>query len=94
MKKLGCICLCALLLLPALSLATEGSWGQINQPLSRAEGWQRIVQESAFALGEAHPYEEDASICILDYNTYPSIDGSTVCVPLAMELARQHLNLP
>lgn len=29
----------------------------------------------------------------LGYGTYPSIDGSTVCVPMAIEFARQHLGM-
>ena len=29
----------------------------------------------------------------MDYGTYPMLDGSTVCVPMAVEFARQHLGL-
>lgn len=72
----------------------EGSWGSINQEISRAEGWQDYVQETDFSLGEGTPYPGDETITVLDWGTYPSIDGSTVCVPMAMELARQHLDLP
>ena len=71
----------------------EGSWGSINQELSRAEGWQDYVAETAFPLGEGHPYAEGSDITVLDWGAYPSMDGSTVCVPLAMELARQHLDM-
>ncbi|MDL2318273.1 substrate-binding domain-containing protein [Eubacteriales bacterium OttesenSCG-928-A19] len=89
--------LCALLLCMAMATpgAAEGSWGQINQELARPEGWQRIVTDSAFALGErteigtldGRPLYEQA------FGTYPSLDGSTVAVPMAMEFARQHLGL-
>ena len=90
-----CCILCAVCLLaPILSLAEEGSWGQINQELKRSGDWTRIVTEPAFALGEGTPYAGDESITVLSYGSYPSLDGSTVCVPLAMELARQQLDLP
>lgn len=72
----------------------EGSWGSINQEISRAVGWQDYVQETDFSLGDGTPYPGDESITMLDWGNYPSIDGSTVCVPMAMELARQHLDLP
>ena len=79
-------------LVPAL--AEGGSYGQINQSLMPDEGWRRIVTDtSPFALGEARPFEEEDGVYLGDWGTYPSIDGSTVCVPLAMELARQWLGL-
>ncbi len=71
----------------------EGSWGQINQEITSPAGWEKFVENSPFSLdgkrqigdinGEAF-YE-------IGYGTYPSIDGSTVSVPMAMEFARQHL---
>ena len=71
-----------------------GSWSQINQSLARPEGWQRIVTDpSAFQLGEASPLG-NTGVSIRAWGTYPSMDGSTVCVPLAMELGRQWLDLP
>ena len=71
-----------------------GSWSQINQSLARPEGWQRIVTDpSAFQLGEASPLG-NTGVSIRGWGTYPSMDGSTVCVPLAMELGRQWLDLP
>ena len=76
------------------SAAAEGSWGQINQSLERGEDWTRYVQDPAeFSLGEAVPLEGQEGLYIMDWGTYPSLDGSTVCVPLAMELARQWLDL-
>ncbi len=70
-----------------------GSWGAINQDVERGENWQQIVTDSLFKLGEITPVNEDGFVnnhC--DKGTYPHIDGSTVCVPMAVEFARQHLN--
>ncbi len=70
------------------------SWGSINQIIEKQEGWQKIVSDSPFTLGEiaertnADGWVEQYSID----STYPTIDGSTVCVPMAMEFARQHLD--
>ncbi len=69
-----------------------GSWGAINQEVSRGENWQQIVKNSPFKLGE----KEICSGELEEYNqskkgSYPNIDGSTVCVPMAVEFARQHL---
>ena len=65
----------------------------------RPEGWKQIVQKSTFALGskeKAGTWEGEngpEDYYAMDWGTYPSIDGSTVCVPLAAEFARQHLGL-
>ena len=91
--------LTALTILAVLSLSCSafsesGSWGQINQSLARGENWQRYVTErNDFQLGEKKPYEGSDSLFVQAWGDYPSIDGSTVCVPLAMELARQWLDL-
>ncbi len=105
--------LLCLLLTFALSLSLTGclfknggepdrlsSWGHINQIVSRAADWQRIVENSSFQLGEKKLEESwiggdgkrinDYSI---SYGSYPHIDGSTVSIPMAVEFARQHLNL-
>ncbi len=69
-----------------------GSWGAINQDVERGKDWQQIVTDSPFKLGEITPVTEDGytnNYC--DKGTYPHIDGSTVCVPMAVEFARQHL---
>lgn len=70
-----------------------GSWGAINQDVSRGENWQQIVTDSPFKLGEicsvTNEYGYTENHC--DKNTYPNINGSTVCVPMAVEFARQHL---
>lgn len=74
-----------------------GSWGQINQTLTRPEGWKQIVTNSKFQLGERYIngfwYEDDETVYYygMKFDTYPSIDGSTVAVPMAVEFARQHL---
>lgn len=94
-QKIMALGAAAVLALNAAGCAhAEGSWGSINQEISRAVGWQDYVQETDFSLGDGTPYPEDESITMLDWGNYPSIDGSTVCVPMAMELARQHLDLP
>lgn len=91
MKKMLCL-LMALCLVPLMAFA-EGSHVQINQPLDKPEGWEKIVEESPYQLGETAPYG-DGSFSVRGFGNYPSIDGSTVSVPMGMELARQLLNLP
>ncbi len=79
----------------AFAEGTGSSWSQINQSVARGDDWQRFVQSpSDFQLGEAKPLEGSENLFVCDWGEYPSIDGSTVCVPLAMELARQWLDLP
>jgi phosphate transport system substrate-binding protein len=74
-----------------------GSRGSINQTITRSKDWRQIVTDSTFQLGEKsvkgfwyvpNGTEDYYSI---DYGSYPSIDGSTVAVPMAVEFARQHL---
>ncbi|MBO5502032.1 MAG: substrate-binding domain-containing protein [Clostridia bacterium] len=72
---------------------TSGSWAQINQSMERPDNWQSYVENSLFTLGSGMPMEDYPEYTLLDWGTYPSIDGSTVCVPLGMELARQHLGI-
>ncbi len=97
MKKLLCVILaCMMILFPCLAEEAEqtGSWSQINQAVSRGENWRRFASGSAFSLGVATPLAGSDGLFIASYGTYPSMDGSTVCVPMAMELARQWLDLP
>lgn len=68
-----------------------GSYGQINQSLYRPENWKQIVEESSFQLEEKFITEYDTFGW--KYGSYPSIDGSTVTVPMSVEFARQHLGL-
>ena len=87
----------ACLLLAAGTAFGEGSWAYINQPMERPENWQQWVENSPFALGGKMALEQKTGEPILfeqSYGSYPCLDGSTVMVPLAMELARQHLQIP
>lgn len=71
------------------------SWSSINQIIDKQESWQKIVTDSPFTLGEITE-KTDADGWVKQYSigrTYPEIDGSTVCVPMAMEFARQHLGI-
>ena len=74
--------------------ASAESLAQINQPLERPEDWEELVTDSEWSLGECTPYAEGSDIQVCGWGTYPSIDGSTVSVPMGMELARQLLKLP
>ena len=100
MKRFLCVWLvCLMFAVPAWAEETEeeastGSWSQINQSVSKGEGWQQVETDGSFHLGEKTPLEGYDDLFICDWGTWPSMDGSTVCVPLAMELARQWLGLP
>lgn len=96
MKKTAAVCAALILAFAFLhaGAAEGGSWSQINQSLARGEDWKRYVNDpSDFRPGETRPLEGSEGLRIGDWGDYPSIDGSTVCVPLAMELARQWLDL-
>lgn len=83
------------LMMLALPLAAPaGSWSQINQPIPRPEGWQRFTRDNLFSLGDKAPYAEGSPLLLQQWGSYPSMDGSTVSVPLGMELARQFLDVP
>ncbi len=91
---LACLMLCGAAYAGETNGEQGSSWSQINQSLAPDETWQRIVTDPEdFQLGELRPYEEQEGLWIGSWGTYPSMDGSTVCVPLAMELARQWLAL-
>jgi len=95
MKKFLCVLL-ACLLCAAPALAEDqptGSWSQINQSVSKGENWRQVETDGSFHLGEKTPLEGYEGLSIAAYGAYPSMDGSTVCVPMAMELARQWLGL-
>ncbi|MBQ8092776.1 MAG: substrate-binding domain-containing protein [Clostridia bacterium] len=81
-----------LCLIGVLNVEAEGSWGQINQELTRPADWKQIVSETGkFSLGGT--ITEEKNYNVRSWGTYPSLDGSTVCVPMAMEFARQWLGL-
>ncbi len=91
-RKTGILLIVLLLLLSCAR--ADGSWSQINQELDRPDQWQQIVRDpQRFSLGEKKQYESDPGIQIAQWGTYPSMDGSTVCVPMAIEFARQWLGL-
>ena len=99
MKRLLCIWLtCMMLAVPVLAEESEseiatGSWSQISQAVSKGDNWVKIETDGTFLLGEKKPLEGYDNLYISDWGTWPSMDGSTVCVPMAMELARQWLGL-
>ncbi|MDR1599234.1 MAG: substrate-binding domain-containing protein [Oscillospiraceae bacterium] len=74
----------------------RSAYDSINQPLDRPEGWSRIVGQPLFSLGEPRLVSEADSVKLYEipYGSYPVIDGSTVGVPMALEFAREHLDLP
>ena len=78
----------AMMLSALLSNVYASSYESITRRIEPADGWRQIVQNSAFQLGGLSTESESRA-----YGTYPSIDGSTVAVPMAMEFARQHLGL-
>lgn len=95
MRRLTALFLALFLCALPNKLLAEGSWGQINQPLSQGPEWMQIVENTAFPwAGDMEPVEIGGiSINRVGYGQYPCIDGSTVSVPMAMEFARQHLGL-
>lgn len=70
-----------------------GSWAAINQQIERGPDWKEIVTDTKFTLGEISETPNEYSEYECDLGSYPAIDGSTVCVPMAMEFARQHLDM-
>ncbi len=71
------------------------SWSAINQTVKKTDNWKQIVKSTPFDFekiektkGEIGSDEYYVKIC-----NYPCLDGSTVCVPMAAEFARQHLGL-
>ncbi|MCL2491862.1 MAG: substrate-binding domain-containing protein [Coriobacteriia bacterium] len=76
-----------------------GSWNQIDEELVRRLDWEQIVHDSPFQLGEKifegywGPENDQEAYYAINFGTYPSIDGSTVAVPMAIEFAWQHLGL-
>ena len=73
-------------------------WGNINQYIVKGAGWKQIVKDKTqFVLGkpDSAPYEVYGSNYIYkqSYGTFPAIDGSTVCVPMAAEFVWQFTNL-
>ena len=78
--------------------------GNINQFVVKGQDWKQIVKDKTqFVLGEAdaEPYETIQTVqggytyirYKQSYGTFPAIDGSTVCVPMAAEFVWQFTNL-
>ncbi len=101
MKKAAAVCMALLAMALCACGSTgepdrTGSWGQINQVIKRPDNWQKIVRDDSFSLGKrtlVEGAEGSDDYYFMEYGTYPNIDGSTVCVPLAVEFARQHLGM-
>jgi len=101
MKKAAAVCMALLAMALCACGSTgepdrTGSWGQINQVIKRPDNWQKIVMDDSFSLGKrtlVEGAEGSDDYYFMEYGTYPNIDGSTVCVPLAVEFARQHLGM-
>jgi phosphate transport system substrate-binding protein len=73
-------------------------WYNINQLIVKGPDWKQIVQDKTqFVLGDPdpEPYEWSAynRLYRQSYGTFPAIDGSTVCVPMAAEFVWQFTNL-
>lgn len=88
-------CTALVLCLYLVQGAMADSYAHINQELGRPVGWQQIVEGDDFSLGEKVEIDTvgDLTLHEMAYGTYPSIDGSTVTVPMAMEFGRQHLSI-
>jgi len=73
----------------------QGARGQINQDITRPDHWRRIVTRSSFPLGEKMEIDNlgDQPLYQVSFGAYPSMDGSTIALPMVTEFARQHLTL-
>jgi phosphate transport system substrate-binding protein len=78
------------------------AYGNINQFIVKGQDWKQIVKDKTmFVLGEAdsEPYQtytfasQTQYFYKQSYGTFPAIDGSTVCVPMAAEFVWQFTNL-
>ncbi|MDR1570564.1 MAG: substrate-binding domain-containing protein [Oscillospiraceae bacterium] len=89
------LALAAVMVSAAAAAESGGSYDSITEDIGKPNDWRQIVADSPFRLGEPTPagYVNGVEIYELGYGTYPSVDGSTVAVPMAMEFARQHLGL-
>ncbi len=86
---------------PPIEIPDPLVWGNINQYIVKGTDWKQIVKDKTqFVLGEAdsEPYETTQGGYTYirykqSYGTFPAIDGSTVCVPMAAEFVWQFTNL-
>ena len=66
----------------------EGSYDNlINANIARRENWEQIVFDSPFQIAIRQVDR------LTPLGTYPYIEGSTVCIPMGAEFARQHLGM-
>ncbi len=70
----------------------SGSWGSINHFVPENDNWVKIVENSDFALELTEEGTDGNGNKYFNYSqgNFPTLDGSTVCVPLAVEFFRQH----
>ncbi len=70
----------------------SGSWGAINYFFPERDDWEQIVKNSdfTFELVEEGNDENGNKYFNYEQGSFPTLDGSTVCVPLAVEFFRQH----
>lgn len=76
------------------------SWQNVTEGLHKNSDWQQYVFDSPFHLDESpsHVDSEETDEGVVNYyeqemGSYPLLDGSVICVPMAVEFARQHLGL-
>lgn len=99
MKRfLSILLICLMVFVPAFAAEdavepADSSWSQINRSVGKDENWVKLNTDGRFHLGEKQPMEGFDGLYIGSWGTFPSMDGSTVCVPMGMELARQWLEL-
>lgn len=73
------------------------TYANINQYIVKGSDWKQIVKDKTqFVLGEEYSLINETSQYSHyqhSYGTFPAIDGSTVCVPMAAEFVWQFTNL-
>ena len=98
------LCVCTLILTaceksePEINIIPDPLvYGNINQFIVKDPDWKQIVNDKTqFVLGEADSKPYETVWCIRykqSYGTFPAIDGSTVCIPMAAEFVWQFTNL-
>ena len=107
MKSIRCliICSCAFLFAACEKQETEeetnipdplGSLVNINQLIVKGPDWKQIAKDKTqFTLGEVFETSQGTSWIYYyqSYGTFPAMDGSTVCVPMAAEFVWQFTDL-
>lgn len=83
-------------LLSCSCVAHASSWNQISESVVTSEDWQRFTETPQFSLGDTNSIgllSDGSPLLSQDFDDYPRLDGSTVAVPMGMEIARQHLSV-